>query len=263
MFSETWNKVMSEVLEFQNAGKDTWYRGQNNAEYKLVSGLYRKKFEDINTYAASEITYYQLFNRMGFTYHKENDWNLLFIMQHYGVRTRLLDWTESFAVALYFAYTNWDFKTHCSVWLLKPTRLNKKELGEAVYYDPEIKYEELIEDVYNLGFKNNTLAMYPNRNSTRIVSQQGMFTLQGKAGIPLDEEHNGDLFNDGIIKRIDLGPSLRKDIENYLKLCGISSFSLFPDLDGLANHINSLGYFKTRELENQETQIILSSQASV
>ncbi|MDQ7860594.1 hypothetical protein RCO48_04515 [Peribacillus frigoritolerans] len=111
-----------------------------------------------------------------------------------------------------------------------------------------VNTKDRIKDVEKPGFHNNTLAMYPMRNSSRIISQQGMFTLQGKSGLSLDEEHNGDLIKEGILKRIDLSPKLRTDIENYLKLCGVSAYTLFPDLDGLAKHINSTGYFRAREV---------------
>lgn len=255
MFSEEWNQILDKVLQFQiqNQSQDgsnriTWFRGQNNADYKLVSGLYRTEVNHFLDYGATEKDYYNLFNKMGYTHHNESDWNLLYIMQHHGLRTRLLDWTESFSIALYFASLDWDFNSDCSIWMLKPLELNRKTLGNAFYFDPTSKYEDLISDISDLGFNDNTIAMYPHKNSSRILVQQGMFTLQGKAGIPLEEEHNGSLIKEGYLKKINLGPNLRKDIKNYLNLNGISRYSLFPDLDGLANHINSLGYCSPRSL---------------
>ena len=39
----------------------------------------------------------------------KDEWNMLFFMQHYGVPTRLLDWTENPLIALYFAVMSSPF----------------------------------------------------------------------------------------------------------------------------------------------------------
>lgn len=45
-------------------------------------------------------------------------------MQHYGVPTRLLDWSENPLVALYFAVENKDKETDAAIWMLRPNKLN-------------------------------------------------------------------------------------------------------------------------------------------
>lgn len=237
LFSKEWVKILDEVSDFSSSV--SWYRGHASKEFKLVSGLYRGQFEDPINYIATEKAYYNFFKRDGFLLHGETDWNLLFIMQHHGVKTRLLDWSESFSTALFFAYSTWEFKEECVVWILNPLKLNKRSLGVEKYYTFDENYEDLI-DVINPGFNDKSLALYPVRNSTRIVSQLGMFTLQGKEGIPLEEEER--LEDDGVLKKILIKPELKKDIENFLKISGVNDHTMFPDLDGLAKHINKLKY---------------------
>lgn len=55
----------------------------------------------------------------------------LTLMQHYGLPTRLLDWSESPLVALYFALSSdEDAKADAAVWVLNPMKLNKKWVME-------------------------------------------------------------------------------------------------------------------------------------
>lgn len=252
-FSKEWQNILNEVAKFQYDKPFVWCRGQTNKEFKLHSGLYRNRGTAEDSYIATEATYYNVYKRLGYVYHNENDWNLLYTMQHHGVKTRLLDWTESFAVALFFASLEWinpkynNTKNDISIFLLDPLALNDLTLKEKRYYVPEYEYEEYIKSDSKINFYKNSLALYPVRSNSRILAQQGMFTLQGSANIPLEEEFEGKLEEKGILKKIVISSNLQKDVERYFRQTGISHFSLFPDLEGLAAYTNSLGYFRSRD----------------
>ncbi|MDG0875186.1 FRG domain-containing protein [Paenibacillus thiaminolyticus] len=167
------------------------------------------------------------------------DWKLLFLMQHHGVKTRLLDWTESFAVALFFACATWNnTETSARIWLLDPAELNRLSLDKpaTTTVDSIGSYEECL---YNITMvSNNSIAIYPPRNNSRITRQRGTFTLQGNTLLSLEEEFNGELVKSNALTYVDLPPEVRNDALRYLNHSGLDHFSLFPDLDGLAKYVN-------------------------
>jgi hypothetical protein len=63
------------------------------------------------------------------------DWQILTQMQHYGVPTRLLDWTDRLAVALFFALMG--AKDDPCLWVLNPFLLSAKATasGKGVVFD--------------------------------------------------------------------------------------------------------------------------------
>ena len=95
-------KALAAQMSLSSSAKDDktlWYRGQANKDWTLLPGLFRSK----EAGSLEDRAYKEWVRRADLIEkHEDKEWHHLFNMQHYGVPTRLLDWTESFAVAVGF-----------------------------------------------------------------------------------------------------------------------------------------------------------------
>ena len=96
-----WNDIYNELIKSTRTPGDRFYRGHSIAEWPLLPSLGRfvKLPENVE-----QNTYFDFVTKAGDILPRNSDsWSVLFTMQHHGLPTRLLDWSETMAVALYFA----------------------------------------------------------------------------------------------------------------------------------------------------------------
>lgn len=159
----------------------------------------------------------------------------MFLMQHYGVPTRLLDWSESPLVALYFAvnqFQNYN-EVDSAVWCLNPIILNKNANivdKQEDRYIPSFEDEELQSYATESVRQKARLELLPvatiaTRNNSRIQAQLGTFTIHHNKKVEI--ENVGDQSH--IVKYI-VPSEAREDVFCELKLLGINQFSMFPEL---------------------------------
>jgi hypothetical protein len=173
---------------------------------------------------------------------ERSDWGVLFTMQHYSIPTRLLDWSESFACALFFAQLKRKPEDTAAIWVLDPHALNK-----ASFDNPGIvALDESAPDVAAVDARKwhpkwqvpeqelATIATAPIYTNPRMVPQQSRFTLMGDTFRPLDKQFGGQLFREERLVKIELPPETFEDAEQFLFDAGLNAFSFYPDLHGLA-----------------------------
>jgi hypothetical protein len=149
------------------------------------------------------------------------DLDLLIQAQHFGLRTRLLDWTSNPLVALWFACNSNSDREDVFVYALEADRL----LDEVLPDDP---------------FKpNRTRVVQPPMNNPRIIAQQGWFTLHNysrkvKQFVPLElNTQTKSKLHEFVIEG-----EMKENLLNELDRVGISARTLFPDFSGLCQHLN-------------------------
>jgi hypothetical protein len=171
------------------------------------------------------------------------DW--LFVMQHYGLPTRLIDWTESCLVAIYFAVEDYEKKCNAVVWLLHPWQLNKLKSSFGQKSVPPVN-KSIIEQY---RFPNHTvsrsghpvnvkkefpMALRPSHSTRRIIAQRGQFTIHGKEQTGLEKIPNLNR----TLQKIIINGNAKLNILRELYLSGISRYTLFPEIEGLSQEIS-------------------------
>jgi FRG domain len=232
---QVWNKFLAEVHQVISSFETDilFFRGHSNEYWELKPSLARVEHPDKRN--AENLCYCDFYTRAGNLLPADNNsWDTLFAMQHHGVPTRLLDWSENFSVALHFALKGMKDNNGC-IWIMNPFKLNELATNEPVLFGESDLGDSYVN--YYIDQKNTlkcaALAFSPNRHNPRVFHQRSGFTLHDNLEKPLD------CFFPEALKKIIIPNEVKKDALQFQKLAGTNEFSLFPDLDGLARLVNS------------------------
>jgi hypothetical protein len=175
------------------------------------------------------------------------DW--LALMQHHGVPTRLLDWTFSPYVALYFAFENSRPDTDCALWAVDTDWITK-EAHETLRKDsrfpkaPNVRaFNDYLDRVLFDDTNPNVIVMVnPIKMNDRTAAQQGVFLYDlshtGAFDLPLLQMLvMPALPTSPVIWKFIIKPAERVRFLRELNRMNIHAASLFPGLDGFARSL--------------------------
>ena len=243
----SWNDLQTELFV------DSWnerlgrfrsryaFRGLSDSNFKLESRLARHggNFRKLEKHLLRNFKKYAHRSVV----EKDSIWHWLSVAQHYGLPTRLLDWTYSPFVAMHFATADIDnFDLDGVIWAVNyvkahnilPDRLSKKlEEEGANVFTVEMLFESMksLTELEELSTDPFILFFEPPSIDDRIVNQFAFFSMSSDSRVALNTwlENKNDIW-----RKIIIPAELKWEIRDKLDQANITERVLFPGLDGLS-----------------------------
>ena len=186
------------------------FRGVSQASYELAPSIARIPAKDEKSRFEFEQEIFEEFQARAIPYLKREpkskiEW--LFLAQHYGIPTRLLDWTTNPLVALFFA-----------------TQKNN-EHNFAVY--KKLQTEWLSGDIEPFEVKKE-YGLKPSHSDVRYVNQAGVFTIHPNHSVERSENS---------VAKYTFPSTAKEEIRWRLGKYGIKTSFIYPNLDGISKDI--------------------------
>ncbi len=234
LFAESWNEKLG---RFRSKYA---FRGLSDSNYKLESRLARHggDFRKLEKHLLRNFKKYAHRSVV----EKDSIWNWLSVAQHYGLPTRLLDWTYSPFVAMHFATADIDtFNVDGVIWAVNyvkthnilPEKLSRKlEEEGANVFTVEMLFESIksLTELEDLSSDPFILFFEPPSIDDRIVNQFAFFSMSSDSSVVLNSwlEDKMDFW-----RKIVIPAKLKWEIRDKLDQANITERVLFPGLDGL------------------------------
>ena len=277
-----WFASVSEYLKLVQRIASTWnlhkggifYRGVNDATWKLSPGAVRVGVEDREESLLED--FLVSCGPRGGTLPGTDPWELYALAQHYGLRTRLLDWTKSPLVALFFALEGAGRKPRSdyrrrelinrgglrsgarpAIFVLQPFWLNhlftRREEIFVARSGSDSMLDGALGDAYlsdflprplrgearrNMPTPDAVLAVEPQLSNRRLLGQDGCFTVHG-----VNSEFESLLAPRGLRRclvclQADLSRTSIDQLQDELFTAGVREDDIYQDLGSLCRRIN-------------------------
>jgi hypothetical protein len=219
---------------YRSHGGLAWiFRGQADSSWPLIPKAGRPEFRNGN-----DLGRFNAWRRCAFAHGPlpENDWECLAIAQHYGLATRLLDWSCNPLVAAFFA-------------------VNERHECDGVIY---CFLPSLFIDCKTLAIEEQlerVVAYLPRAIDQRVSRQSGVFTVHNDAIGDIEIKELEPPLSGTNLVRIEIPSQHKLPVLVMLDDYGVNSHGVFPDLDGLSRYINwqTSEIVRKRSLRDQES----------
>ena len=225
--------------------KIVWFRGHSDSSWHLEPQLSRKGLLD------SEMQLMKRFKQNAFQFLPhvpQDEWEWMFLMQHYGVYTRLLDWTESPLFGLYFALLEDCFKPKsrkppAALWCLFPRKLN--EASGLVLNPPDdipaFGDDKELNDYLPTNIQGQSastrgpLAIIVPRQFGRVYAQLGVATIFHKGAKRIEDLEDTHQRQEHLVK-LNIPRNSVSRLKRELALLKVDRLTVFPQLENVAAH---------------------------
>lgn len=235
LFQDSWNPDLGRFRS-RNA-----YRGLSDAAYRLETTLIRLQgpYWDLERHLLRNFRKYAARNVV----ERDSIWHWLSVAQHYGLPTRLLDWTYSPFIAMHFATANIEkFDVDGAIWALNYVRIHQMipeklrvrlEREGANVFTVEMLSEsvESLAKLSSLSPEEFILFFEPPSIDDRIINQFALFSVMSDSTAVVDDwlRNYPELW-----RKITIPAELKWEIRDKLDQANITERVLFPGLDGLS-----------------------------
>jgi hypothetical protein len=244
--------LLSAILKLPKVNHKFWYRGLSDCGFELIPGVGRKQHyagQWLTLSLDQEKSLLHRFRRRAYPYVERamTAGEAIFLARHHGLPTRLLDWTANALFALYFACREDQGKAG-RVWAMH-RRTGTEDQDLDAFKLAQCQDEAELFDYLSAGtpdpcYPSDAIRIiYPFYNSPRLLAQDGAFTIHSNPWKSIESyERECDPFKE---ENLDIErlyrwrvPAEKKaNIVKELSSLGVTSRSLFPDLDGVAESL--------------------------